>query len=120
MPKVRATSAKVPLKRAVAKRASSSGRNSGNPASTTAAEKMAQVRLRADEAAALNHTMQVLHIPSTSEALREGLRLLHREAAETQAADNIRAFYQGQPAPLPEGVMPVDEADLRAADEAEW
>jgi hypothetical protein len=120
MPKVRATSAKAPLKRAASKRKSSSGLSSGNPASAKVAEKTAQVRLRADEAASLDHTMQVLHIPSTSEALREGLRLLHREAAETRAADNIRAFYQGQPAPLPEGVMPVDEADLRAADEAEW
>jgi hypothetical protein len=93
-----------------------SGGNSGSKA----VEKMAQVRLRADEAESLGYSMQVLEIGSTSEALREGLRLLHREATEVEAASNIRAFYQGESAPLPEGVMPVDEADLLAADSAEW
>jgi hypothetical protein len=94
----------------------------GTGASTTAkpADRLAQVRLRADEAASLGYSMQVLQIGSTSEALREALRLLHREAAESEAASNIRAYYQGEPAPLPDGVMPVEEEDLLAADNAEW
>jgi hypothetical protein len=87
---------------------------------TKSVEKMAQVRLRADEAVWLDHSMRVLQISSTSEALREALRLLHREASEVEAATRIRSFYQGEPAPLPDGVVPVDEADLLAADNAEW
>lgn len=64
--------------------------------------------------------MRRLNLPSTSDALREGLRLLSREAAEVGAAEEIRAFYEGDPAPLPTGVAPVTDADLRAADEAQW
>jgi hypothetical protein len=64
--------------------------------------------------------MRVLALGSTSEALREGLRLLHREASEVEAAENIQMFYQGQLAPLPDGVAPADDADLAAADNSEW
>ena len=63
--------------------------------------KLAQVRLRTDELEALQTVMRTLNLTSTSEALREGLRLLAREAAEVAAAEELRAFYQGQPAPLP-------------------
>lgn len=83
------------------------------------ATRPAQVRLRADELARLAHSMQVLQITSTSDALREGLRLLEREAYEEEAAAEIRAFYQNQPAPLPDGVVPIDEAEMVAAD-PEW
>jgi hypothetical protein len=81
---------------------------------------LAQVRLRADESAQLRAAMTRLNLRSTSDALREGLRLLNREAVEVAAAEEIRAFYQGDFAPVPEGVSPVDDADLAAADEAEW
>lgn len=81
---------------------------------------LAQVRLRADENAQLRAAMERLNLTSTSEALREGLRLLTREAAEVAAAEEIRDFYHGEPAPVPDGVAPVDDADLAAADEAEW
>lgn len=82
--------------------------------------KVAQVRLQPDEAAALEAVVRRLNLGSTSEALREGLRLLMREAAETQAADEIQAFYEGKWVPLPDGVAPATEAELRAGDEAEW
>lgn len=81
---------------------------------------VAQFRLRPEESRWLSHSMLVFDFKSTSDALREALRLLHREATEVEAAERIRAFYQGKPAPLPEGVMPVDEEDLLAADNAEW
>lgn len=81
---------------------------------------LAQVRLRAEESAQLHLAMERLNLSSTSDALREGLRLLSREAVEVAAAEEIRAFYHGEPAPVPEGVAPVDDADLAAADDAEW
>lgn len=83
------------------------------------AARPAQVRLRPDEAARLVHSMRVLKITSTSDALREGLRLLEREATEEEAAVEIRAYYKDQPAPLPDGVIPIDEAEMAAMDEAD-
>ncbi|GAA0264294.1 hypothetical protein [Cryptosporangium japonicum] len=82
--------------------------------------KLAQVRLRADEMDALQLVMRTLGLASTSDALREGLRLLAHEAAEVEAAKEIRAFYGKGPAPLPDGVAPPTEAELAAADEIEW
>lgn len=64
--------------------------------------------------------MRTMHLNSTSEALREGLRLLAREAAELDAAADIRAFYGGRPAPLPAGVIPPTEDELVAADDTTW
>ncbi|MFF3820851.1 hypothetical protein ACFYYD_30430 [Streptomyces bluensis] len=81
---------------------------------------VAQVRLRPDEMAALRLVMQSLNLPSVSDALREGLRLLSREAAEMAASEEIRAFYEGSPAPAPAGVLPATAEELAAADEIEW
>lgn len=89
----------------------------GAPAETS---RMAQVRLRTDELARLQHSMRILRIPSTSDALREGLRLLEREANAEEAATEIRNFYGDRPAPLPDGAVPVDDADLKAVDDEEW
>lgn len=61
-----------------------------------------------------------LSLRSTSEALREGIRLLIREAAEAIAAKEIRRFYGGQPAPLPEGAVPATAEELAAADAQQW
>jgi len=44
--------------------------------------------------------MRQLRLPWTSEALREGIRLLFREAAEFVAAEDIRRFNSERPAPL--------------------
>ena len=86
-----------------------------------AAEKsVVQLRLRGEESVDLEYSMRVLALGSTSEALREGLRLLHREASEVEAAQNIEAFYGGEQAPLPDGVVPAQEADLTAADNSQW
>ena len=57
---------------------------------------------------------------SASEAVREGLRLLSREAAVVAASQEIRDFYEGAQAPVPEGVRPATEDELAAADEIEW
>ncbi|SFL82376.1 hypothetical protein SAMN05192584_12837 [Streptomyces pini] len=98
--------------------AKTSGRNAAAP--VLGPSKLAQVRLRSDEVEALQEVMRTLHLDSTSDALREGLRLLAREAAEVGATEEIRAFYQGQAAPLPEGVAEPSEAELAAADETQW
>ncbi|WP_461034180.1 hypothetical protein [Streptomyces mayteni] len=82
--------------------------------------KLAQVRLQADEVEALHQAMRTLNLTSTSDALREGLHLLVREAAEAGAADDIRSYYAGRPAPLPDGVTPPSDDELREADETEW
>jgi len=70
--------------------------------------------------AALQHVMRQLRLPSTSEALREGIRLLIREASELAAAEQIRHFYGDIPAPVPDGVVRATEEDLAAADAAHW
>lgn len=103
-----------------AKKAGRDRRGRNPSASALGPSRLAQVRLRADEMEALQEVMRTLNLSSTSDALREGLRLLAREAAEVGAAKEIRAFYQGQPAPLPEGVAPASDAELEAADETQW
>lgn len=82
--------------------------------------RLAQVRLRADEVEDLREAMRTLNIASTSEALREGLHLLAKEAAEVGAAEEIRDYYEGRSAPLPEGVVPPTDAELDAADDMRW
>ncbi|MFM9698924.1 hypothetical protein [Streptomyces europaeiscabiei] len=84
------------------------------------ATSVAQVRLRPDELADLHQVMQTLKLHSLSDALREGLRLLSREATEVAASQEIRDFYQGSPAPTPAGVLPATADELAAADETEW
>ena len=86
----------------------------------TSGTKVAQVRLQPDEVADLEMVVRHLNFGSTSEALREGLRLLVRAAAEDRAAEEIRTFYDGEQAPRPAGVVPATEAELRAADDAQW
>lgn len=80
----------------------------------------AQVRLSPEEWDSLTRTMRVLGLNSTSEALREALRLLHREAREIEATREIREFYGDHPVPPPEAAAPVTQADLDAADQSEW
>jgi hypothetical protein len=81
---------------------------------------IAQVRLGRDEWAELRETMKALGLSSTSQALREALRLLHREARHEAMAQGIEQYYHGEPAPPPEGALPVSIADLEAADRSEW
>jgi hypothetical protein len=69
---------------------------------------------------ALHAVMRTMHLGSTSDALREGLRLLAREAAEIDATAEVSAFYAGRPAPLPDGVAPPTDDELAAADDSTW
>ncbi|WP_251071201.1 hypothetical protein [Streptomyces sp. ISL-43] len=111
--------AAAPKKRA-AKKAAVTAVKRNTAAAVLGPSRLAQVRLRGDEMQALQEVMRTLHLNSTSDALREGLRLLAREAAEVGAAEEIRAFYQEQGAPLPEGVVEPDDEELAAADEMQW
>jgi hypothetical protein len=60
-----------------------------------------QTRLSGDAAALYERDLQALGL-DRSEALRRGLRLLHREALEVQMARDIEDFYGGARAPLSE------------------
>lgn len=60
-----------------------------------------QVRLPRDLARTMEEDIQALGL-DRSEALRRGLRLLHREALETRMAADIDAFHGGRRAPLSE------------------
>ncbi|MFD9725767.1 hypothetical protein [Streptomyces sp. NPDC059072] len=107
-------------KRKAAKKAAATAVKRSAAAAGLGPSRLAQVRLRGDEMQALQEVMRTLHLNSTSDALREGLRLLAREAAEVGAVEEIRAFYQEQGAPLPEGVVEPTDEELAAADEMQW
>ncbi|MFK0218481.1 hypothetical protein ACIQWN_09860 [Streptomyces vinaceus] len=107
-------------KKRAAKKAAATAVKRNAAAAVLGPSRLAQVRLRGDEMQALQEVMRTLNLNSTSDALREGLRLLAREAAELGAAEEIRAFYQERGAPLPEGVVEPDDEELAAADEMQW
>lgn len=111
---------KQPKEKAARQRSRSHAAPATAPATAPASSRLAQVRLRADEMDALREVMRTLDLGSTSDALREGLRLLAKEAAELTAAEDIRSFYGGAPAPLPDGAAPISDAELAAADDARW
>jgi len=86
--------------------ASKSGRPRG---SLTAGTVVMQARVDADFAAELlEHDAPALGLEGISALVREGLLLLHRRARELTAAAEYEKFYGGQPAPLPDGVIPAD------------
>lgn len=78
------------------------------------------MRLQADELVELRDAMRQLGLTTMSEALREGIRLLTREAREITTAEEIRRFYGGKSAPLPDGVAPAMAEELAAADSEQW
>jgi hypothetical protein len=96
------------------------GRVARTAGATSAASQVKQVRLQPDEVEALHEAMRQLHLASASEALREGIRLLTREAAEVTAAEDIRRFYGAEQAPLPDGVATPTDEELAAADAEQW
>jgi len=49
----------------------------------------------------------VLGIDGTSALVREGLRLLHKQARELAMAEEYDRFYGGEQAPVPEGVTAI-------------
>jgi hypothetical protein len=79
----------------------------------------AQVRLTQREWEDLVETMTLLRLESTSDALREGLRLLHHEAKAEAMARNISQYYRGSAPPLEGDPVPTFE-ELTAADSSEW
>jgi hypothetical protein len=69
-----------------------------------------QARVDADFATELlQNDASVLGLSGMSEVVREGLRLVHRRARELALASEYDRFYGGQPAPLPEGVVPPED-----------
>jgi hypothetical protein len=68
-----------------------------------------QARIDASFARELvNHDAAVLGLEGPSELVREGLRLVHRRAQEMDLAAAYDEFYEGQAAPLPDGVAAGD------------
>ena len=61
-----------------------------------------QARVPAELADALPADIDVLGLEGTSDAIREGLVLLHRKAQLVALGRAYDAFYENQPAPLPE------------------
>jgi hypothetical protein len=61
-----------------------------------------QARVDADFARELEDDAAVLGLRSTSALVREGLRLVHRQARELAMADSYDEFYGGRPAPVSE------------------
>jgi hypothetical protein len=59
-----------------------------------------QARVSEAEAATAQQDAAVLGLEGTSEAVREGLALLHRRAHLVALAQSYDDFYGGEPAPL--------------------
>ena len=67
-----------------------------------------QARVDADFARELVEAdAPVLGLDGISALVREGLRLVHKQARELAMAREYDEFYGGEPAPLPEGVAAV-------------
>jgi hypothetical protein len=111
--KVRQKSAGRSGSPAAAKRPGITRRSSSKPerqrGSRTAGTVVMQARVDADFATELlEHDAPALGLEGISALVREGLLLLHRRARELTAAAEYEKFYGGQPAPLPDGVIPAD------------
>ncbi len=63
---------------------------------------MVQARVPAELAEGLAGDIAALGLEGTSDAVREGLLLLHRKARMVQLGRSYDAFYDGEPAPLSE------------------
>jgi hypothetical protein len=59
-----------------------------------------QARVPAEIAEALPADIETLGLEGTSEAIREGLMLLHRKAELVSLGRSYDAYYGGQPAPV--------------------
>jgi len=65
-----------------------------------------QARVPAEVADTLAGDIAVLGLEGTSEAIREGLRMLHRRASLVALGQSYDDFYDGEPAPA----SPVTQA----------
>lgn len=61
-----------------------------------------QARVTEDEAATVTEDAELLGLDGISDAVREGLALLHRRAQLVALARSYDDFYGGEPAPLSE------------------
>lgn len=61
---------------------------------------MVQARVSEAEAATVRADAALLGLEGTSEAVREGLALLHRRAQLAALGQSYDDYYSGQPAPL--------------------
>ena len=64
-----------------------------------------QARIPTDLARDLESDAELLGLSGRTDIVREALRLLHRHAEETRAAQQIADFYDGERAPLPESLV---------------
>jgi hypothetical protein len=76
-----------------------------------------QTRLSREAAAAYEQDLEILGL-DRSEALRRGLRLLHREALEVRMARDVAEFYPGGRAPVSDVTAAAypDRAEVDAPD----
>jgi hypothetical protein len=84
-------------------------------AATTGATEVWQARIGHDLAATLRADSEVLGLHGRTEIVKAALELLHRQAAEQRMARSVEDFYGSAQAPLPIGVVPVDDADRSVA-----
>lgn len=84
------------------------------PASSPSGGSIWQTRLSRQAAATYEEDLEILGI-DRSEALRRGLRLLHREALETRMASDVEDFYQGARAPLSHVTAAIYQANAPEA-----
>jgi len=71
-------------------------------AGTSAGTVTMQARVDAGFARELEDDAAVLGLRSASELVREGLRLVHKQARELAMAASYEEFYAGKPAPVSE------------------
>lgn len=83
------------------------------PASSPSGGSIWQTRLSREAAATYEEDLKVLGI-DRSEALRRGLRLLHRQALETRMAVDVEDFYRGARAPLSDVTAAIYGAEAPA------
>ena len=79
-----------------------SGGRAAPRVSTAAGTVTMQARVDAGFARELEADAAVLGLRSTSELVREGLRLVHKQARELAMAASYDEFYAGKPAPVSE------------------
>ena len=72
---------------------------------------MVQARISEAEAAVVQADALQLGLEGTSEAVREGLSLLHRRARLSALAQSYDDFYGGEPAPLSDVTAALYGAD---------
>lgn len=67
-----------------------------------ATRSIVQARITEEALEQLAADAEVLGLENTSEALREGILLLHRKAEQARLAQSYDDFYGGAPAPVSE------------------